>query len=337
MKRKFEIDLPKGTHLGQVKGANGLQRGMIFDKNNKLVGQAVLKPVDSSGSLIKQGLGVAAAISAISFAANRYAKKQAEVENERFQNDLSYQREEAEIEKDRLNNRLRVQREFIELEEERQQNQIEFEKQQMAIEQAAHDEKRRMRFENLMDELEEEYLLSEDDVEYEVVVAEEEIEPDGFLKYVDVVLDKCSAGIASEEAQEKLVEVIGLSRTLALKIKEYAQICVNNGEQIPDSYFMWQKAIEKLVTGKVVESLRAITSLDRFSIEQRQTINHLLDYEQSELPYEVLCRQIDERKLGAYLFVEVSQEQERELRYCSRCGSKVNSKDSFCMNCGAPL
>lgn len=355
MIQKFEADIPDGTHMGQAKGDVDMQRGMLFNDKGELVGQAKFRKVeetpgnyeDNAGlDLDRLGASVATAISAISIFANRKSMEasaptrdaQREYEIELKNQELDQQREEAAIEDIRIQNRLAYQREEIELEEERQQNELEYEAQQLMLEKIKHEEQRRMRFENLMDDLEEEYLRADEDEEYEVVVVEEELDPEGYLGFVDVVLANCQKGVSSKEAQGQLLEVIEMSRNLALKIKQYAQTCINHGETVPDNYYAWQKAIEKLVTGKVIESLQTISSLDELSIEQKQTYCSLLGQGQSNLEHEGMRQQLNEEKLGEYLFVEpANYSQPAEIAYCPNCGNEVNVNQAFCINCGASL
>lgn len=349
MKQTFEADIPEGTHMGKVKGSGDKQRGMLFDdKSGKLVGQVELKQKDSEEGtdLVAAGLSIANAISALSLLARKHESAKAQVVSDaqreyeiKLKNqELNQQREEAAIEDARIQNRLAYQREVVELEEERQQNELEYEAQQLMLEKIKHEEQRRMRFENLMDDLEEEYLRSDEDEEYEVVVVEEEFDPEGYLGFVDVVLANCQKGVSSKEAQGQLLEVIEMSRNLALKIKQYAQTCINNGETVPDNYYAWQKAIEKLVTGKVIESLQTIASLDELSIEQKQTYCHLLGQGQTNLEYEELRRQLNKERLGEYLFVEpTNYSQPAKTAYCPNCGNEVNVNQAFCINCGASL
>lgn len=45
-KKRFEVEVPDGQHLGQSKDSGGAYRGLLFDKAGKLVGHADLREVD---------------------------------------------------------------------------------------------------------------------------------------------------------------------------------------------------------------------------------------------------------------------------------------------------
>lgn len=377
MDKLFRIkNLSDEDHLGNVKGSEDKKRGMIFDKNGHLKGHAELEEADpsefynsedyssqSSGSEVSDDnvvnaiAGIASLVMLhknrkiatrdaqaeyeieLAHRQNQVQKEAVEIEEEQLYNQLQFHQKQAEIEKARIENRLYYQQEMNELEAERQQNQLEFERQELAIEIATHNERRRQRFENLMDDLEEEYLREAPD-EYEIVVAEDEdeIAPAGFIEYVNSVLNKCQTGIQSPEAQGQLLEVIERSRHLAISIQRYAQICVNNGDEIPDNYFIWQKTIERLVTDRVIQGLNTIRSFENLSIEQQQTFCRLIGDKHSRASYPSQQKQIDRRQLETFLFEDDFKDVNKTaVLYCPNCGNPIDKNHAFCMNCGARL
>lgn len=106
------------------------------------------------------------------------------------------------------------------------------------------------------------------------------ITPDMVSKVIDEAYENYREKISSEEAQKQLIDITILSAILAGKIRKFSNACINEDGEMPDNYLEWQKAMEKLTTHKVTDSINAILESNTSLLDENRAriLSDILGY-----------------------------------------------------------
>ena len=106
------------------------------------------------------------------------------------------------------------------------------------------------------------------------------ITPDMVSKGIDEAYENYREKISSEEAQKQLIDIAILSAILAGKIRKFSNACIKEDCEMPDNYLEWQKAMEKLTTHKVTDSINAILESNTSLLDENRarTLSDILGY-----------------------------------------------------------
>lgn len=106
------------------------------------------------------------------------------------------------------------------------------------------------------------------------------ITPDMISKGVDEAYENYREKISNEEAQKQLIDIAILSAILAGKIRRFSSVCIKEDGEIPDNYLEWQKAMEKLTTRKVTDSINTILEGNASLLDENRarTLSDIMGY-----------------------------------------------------------